>query len=131
MDEEQDWTQTNMLEDLNESRQSLSWLVQDWERCRDSEEAAVNEDNRKKAISFGAEEKKLKIDGDNSSSLLMTCSPHTVIGWWCKKTNIPINYAQVWLDSAGSASKESSKELDFPWPGKTFVGGGDGEQISI
>ena len=70
-----------MLEDLNESRQSLSWLVQDWERCRDSEEAAVNEDNRKKAISFGAEEKKLKIDGDNSSSLLMTCSPHTVIGW--------------------------------------------------
>ncbi len=82
-------------------------------------------------VSFGAEEKKLKIDGDNSSSLLMTCSPHTVIGWWYEKTNIPINYAQVWLDSAGGASKESSKELDFPWPGKTFVGGGDGEQISI
>ena len=54
--------------------------VQDWERCRDCEGAAANEDNRRKVISFGAEEKKQKIDGDSSCSLQTICSHHIVTG---------------------------------------------------
>ena len=55
----------------------------------------------------------------------MTCSLHTVTGGWPRYSIItPTSLHQVRLDSAGCATKESSKELDFPGSRKASMGRG-------